>query len=343
MATLATTNPTLLDHTSRMDPDGSIAQIVEILNEQNEVLQDLTFLEGNLPTGHRSTIRSGLPQPTWRKLYGGVQPTKSQTVQVTDNAGNLEAYAEVDKDLADLNGNTAAFRMSEDRAHIEGMNQTMADTIFYGDEDVYPERFTGLAPRFNDGAPARAANAENILNGLGAGSDNASIWLVVWGPNTCHMFYPKGSTVGLQVNNKGQVTIEDVDGQNGRMEAYRTHYKWGAGMVVRDWRYVSRACNVDKSDLSALFTPGTGFASGADLPDLMHSMITRIPNLRSGRPVFYMNRTLLEFLGKQVSAKTQGSTLTTENVGGQMVMSFLGIPIRRSDALAGDEAAVPFS
>ena len=136
MATLSVTNPTLLDLAKATDPDGKIANIVEILNETNEVLADMSWVEGNLATGHRTTVRTGIPTPTWRKLYGGVQPTKSTNVQVTDNTGMLEAYSEVDKALADLNGNTAAFRLSEDRPHIEGLNQEIADTIFYGDEST---------------------------------------------------------------------------------------------------------------------------------------------------------------------------------------------------------------
>ena len=125
MSTLAVTHPTLLDVTKRLDPNGKIDAIAEMLNQTNEVLDDMVWIEGNLPTGHRTTVRTGLPAPTWRKLYGGVQPTKSRTAQVTDSTGMLEAYAEVDKELADLNGNTGAFRLSEDRAHIEGMNQEL--------------------------------------------------------------------------------------------------------------------------------------------------------------------------------------------------------------------------
>jgi hypothetical protein len=190
MATLPTTHPTLLDVTKRLDPDGKIDTIAELLVQTNEVLEDMTWTEGNLPTGHRTTVRTGLPTPTWRKLYGGVQPTKSTTAQITDTCGMLEAYAEIDKALADLNGNTAAFRLSEDMAHIEGMNQEMSQTLFYGNEGTEPEAFTGLAPRFNDLA---AANSENVILGGGAGADNNSIWLVCWGPNTVHGIYPKGS------------------------------------------------------------------------------------------------------------------------------------------------------
>ena len=130
MAVLGTANPTLGDLAKRLDPDGNIAMIAELLQQTEEILDDMVWKEGNLPTGHRTTIRTGIPEPTWRKLYGGVQPTRSTTAQVTDNCGMLEAYAEVDKALADLNGNSAAWRLSEDRAFIEGLNQTMASTLF---------------------------------------------------------------------------------------------------------------------------------------------------------------------------------------------------------------------
>ena len=284
MATLAATRPTLLDLAKRTDPDGQIAKVVEILNETNEVLDDMMWKEGNLPTGHRTTIRSGLPTPTWRKLYGGVQPTKSRTVQVTDNTGSLEAYSEVDKALADLNGNTAEFRLSEDKPHIEGISQEISDTLFFGNETTEPEAFTGFAPRFNS---LTAENGDNIIAGGGSGSDNASIWLVVWGDNTCHGIVPKGSTAGMQISDKGQVTIEDIDGSGGRMEAYRTHFKMSAGLTVRDWRYIVRIANIDRSALTRTYTSGV-FSSGAHLPDLMFQALELVPNLNAGTPVFYM-------------------------------------------------------
>jgi hypothetical protein len=338
MAALSqTTNPTLLDLAKRTDPDGRIAAVVELLNETNEILEDMTWVEGNLATGHRTTIRSGIPTPTWRKLYEGVQPTKSTTTQVTDNTGMLEAYAEVDVALADLNSNTAAFRLSEERPHIEGMNREIVDTLFYGNESTEPEAFTGLAPRFNDLA---AESADNVIDALGTGADNGSIWLVVWGPNTCHGIIPKGSTAGLKVEDKGQVTIEDADGSGGRMEAYRTHYRWDAGLTVRDWRYIVRIANIDKSNLSIVFNAGVFASPSAHLPNLMFQAMRLIPNLSMGRPVFYMSRDMLTTVDQQTAAATQGSTLKTDMVGGKFVTSFHGIPIRRVDALAANETRV---
>jgi hypothetical protein len=333
MATLSVVNPTLADVAKATDPDGKIATIVEILNETNEILDDMVWVEGNLPTGHRTTVRSGLPAPTWRKLYGGVQPNKATNVQVTDTTGMLEAYAEIDKALADLNGNSAAFRMSEDRAHIEGMSQEFANTLMYGNEGTAPEEFTGFAPRFND--ITGPANADNIIDGGGTGADNNSIWLISWGSDTVHGIYPKGSQAGLQFSDKGQVTIEDAsDGSNsGRMEAYRSHYRWDCGISVRDWRYVVRISNIDQSLLIA------DKSTGADVTDLMAQAIELLPNQSKGKPAFYMNRGTRSVLRRQI-ANTTNVNLNMDDVGGKKVITFDGIPVRRCDSLTSAEARI---
>jgi hypothetical protein len=278
-------------------------------------------------------VRTGIPAPTWRKLYGGVQPTKSTSVKITDACGMLENYAEVDKALADLNGNTAAFRLSENRPILEGFNQEVAQSLFYANEDNEPEAFTGLAPRFN--TTVAVENAQNIIKAGGAGSDNTSVWLVVWGENTVHAIYPKGSRGGFYMEDKGQQTIENVDGSGGRMEAYRTHYRWDIGLSVRDWRYVVRIANIDLSDLTK-----TG-STGADLIDLMTQALELVQSLNMGKPAFYANRTVKSFLRRQIVNKVAGSTLQMEQVAGKHVLTFDGVPVRRCDALVNNEALVP--
>ena len=328
MATTGASNPTLADWAKRLDPNGKIDTIVELLMETNEILMDMTMLEGNLPTGHRTTIRSGLPTPTWRKLNYGVQPGKSRTVQVDDSAGMLEAYAEIDKALAMLNGNAPAFRLSEDRAHLESMNQAFVDTLFYGDTDINPERFMGLAPRYNS---LSAENASNIIVGGGSGADNTSIWLVIWGPNTCHGFFPKAGKSGLMMEDLGQETLTDAAG--GLYEGFRTHYKWTAGLTLRDWRYVVRIPNIDISDLII------DKSTGANLTDLMVQALEIVPAMSMGRAAFYCNRTISSMLRRQITNQTNVN-LTFENVAGNHVLSFDGVPVRRCDALLNTEALV---
>lgn len=326
MAVKSTTALTLADWGKRKDPDGKIAVITELLSQTNVILQDMPFVEGNLPTGHRTTVRSGLPQATWRLLNYGVQPSKSTTVQITDACGMLETYSQIDKTLADLNGNTNEFRMSEDRAFLEAMNQSMATTLFYGDTSVNPSQFMGLSSRYSS---LSAGNAQNIIDAGGTGTDNASIWLVVWGENTVHGIFPKGQKAGLQTQDLGEQTLFDASG--GMYQGYRSHYKWDNGLALRDWRYVVRIANVDISDLDAT-TP-------IDIVKLMIKALHRIPNRGMGKPVFYMNRTLAEYLDIQSLSKAS-LAISVKETEGEFWNTFRNVPIRETDALLETEARV---
>src|SRR5881396_2309811 len=93
---------TLLEWAKTLDPDGSTAKVAELLTQSNEVLTDMPFIEGNLPTGHRTTVRTGIPPGIWRQMYQGVPPAKTLRAQITDACGILENRNEIDKDLADL-------------------------------------------------------------------------------------------------------------------------------------------------------------------------------------------------------------------------------------------------
>lgn len=325
----ATRYPTLVDVTKRLDPDGAIASIGELLNETNEILDDAVFIEANQATSHRTTVRSDIPTPTWRKLNYGVKPTKSRTAQVTDTIGMMEAYAEVDKDLAMLNGNTAEFRMSEDQPHLEGMSQEMANTVFYGDTATDPEKFLGLSARYNaltinSTKPTATTYGEHVIGAGGTGSDVTSIWLVVWGPQTVFMTYPKGSTAGLLHEDLGEQTLFDEDG--GRFQGFRTHYQWKAGMVVKDWRYVVRVANFESD------------GSNMDYK-LLIKAIDRIPNIRMGRAAFYMNRAMRTQLDIDAGEKSN-VWLSLDEWAGKPITTFRGIPCRICDAILNTETAL---
>jgi major capsid protein gp7 len=333
MATLGSTlYQTFLDLARKLDPDGKIAKIAEIMEQYNEVLDDMLWKEGNLPTGEKTTIRTGLPAATWRKLNYGVQPSKSTTAQITDSCGMLEAYSEVDKDLADLNGNTAEFRLTEDRAQLEGMNQTLAATIFYGDTTVNPERFVGLAPRYAAVSGA-SRTKNNVLDAGGTGSTNTSVWLCHWGPETMYGIYPRGSMGGFQHRDLGEQTLWDNQTPPGKYQGYRTHYKWDCGLTVRDWRFQVRIANIDV----ALLTKNA--SAGADLIDLMEQAFEILPARQMGTPVFYCNKTIKSFLRRQMANKSN-ARLNFDEVMGKHVLSFDGTAVRRVDQILNTESRV---
>lgn len=338
MATIAATSLTIADWAKRLDPSGDgISPVVELLSQSNEILIDMPWMEGNLPTGHRTTVRTGLPAVAWRKLNYGVPQSKSTTVTVDDACGMLEAFGQVDKDLAELNGTTAAFRLSESVAFLEAMNQTMASTLFYGDSEQNPERFLGLAPRYS--TISGAVNGQNVLSaGSVSGGDGTSIWLVGWGDQAVHGIFPKGSQAGLQHEDLGLDTVTDAVG--GKYRAYLDRYQWKCGLALRDWRYVVRGCNIDVSALIA-DTAGTSVR----IIELMSRMIDRIPNFGGIRPVFYMNRTVFSMLRIHAlnrSANALAIETALDQFGNPIrgAMSFMGIPIRRVDAITNTEAQI---
>ena len=338
MATLSTTALTLADWAKRLDPDGKIPTIAELLSQSNEILDDCLFKEGNLPTGEQVTIRTGLPSVYWRAINAGVPSSKATTAQVTEACGMLEAYSRVDVDLAELNGNTAAFRLSEDVAFLEAMNQTMASTLFYGNPGTDPKQFLGLANRYSS---TSAGNGQNILSAGGSGSDNTSIYLVVWGDNTAYCTFPKASKAGLTSEDMGKLTV--YDGSNNPYQAYQTHYQWKNGLVVKDWRYVVRIPNIDVSDL--IGQTGTQASTAAtNIIKLMARALYRIPNMGMGRAAFYMNRTVHSGMALSAMDRSQ-YVLKIEQGLSQFGMpyswlSFLGVPLRRVDQILNTESVV---
>jgi len=331
-ATLGTAALTLADWAKRLDPDGKVPTVVELLSQTNDILTDMLWIEGNLPTGHRTTVRTGLPTVAWRLLNQGTTPSKSTTAQIDEQAGMLEAWSEVDKDLAELNGNVGAFRLSEAMAFLEAMNQEMAQTLFYGNSGLAPEEFTGLATRYSS---LTSTNASNVITGSGAGADNSSIWLVGWGSDTICGIFPKASKAGIIHEDYGVQTVTTATGiGGGKMRAYQERYQWKAGIAQKDWRYAVRIPNIDISNL-------VGKSSAADLIELMIKATYRIPSLNRCRPVFYMNRTCMQMLDIQRRDDIiAGAGLTWETVDGKRQGTFRGIPLRLCDQLTEAETLV---
>lgn len=330
MATLGTKN-NLLDIAKRLDPDGKIAKIVELLSQVNGIVEDIPFKEANEMTSHLTTVRTGLPAVYWRLLNAGVQPSKSTTAQIKEGIGMLEAWAVCDVKLAELSGNEKAYRLSEATAFLEAMNQEAAQTIIYGNSATSPEEFNGLAIRYSSSS---AANGQNIIKAGGAGSDNTSIYLVCWGEQTVHGIYPKGSKAGVDHKDLGVQVEQNANGVTGaQMEVYKEKFNWNMGIALKDWRYVVRVCNIDVSDLSG--------GSAADITGLMIRAIHRIPNLNMGKPVFYMNRTVFQYLDLQRrTSVTAGGQLDYSVVDGKAIYMFRGIPVKIVDALLETESTV---
>lgn len=327
-------NLTLLDVAKRLDPDGDTADVAEMLSQTNEIVPDIPWVEGNLPTGNRTTIRDGLPVPIFRKIYKGVPPSKSLTAQVEDTCGMLEARSEPDVDVVRLANDPGRFRLDEAQSFVEAMGQTFASTLLYGDTSLNPERFYGLAPRYSalSGAPISA----NVIDAGGTGSDNTSIWLIGWGPRSIFGIYPRNSKAGLQHRDLGEGDAFDPDGN--RYRAYMDLFKWDCGLVVKDWRYAVRIANIDVSDLQSQSGTQAPTAATAIIKLLIRAK-HMLPSFAGVQPRIYANRTVRQVLDIAALEKSSNA-LAIREAAGQFQTDFLGIPIRTVDQLLLTEAAV---
>jgi len=332
MSTLNATDLTIGNVAKRLDPDGKVADIAEVIAQTNELFEDIPLVEANGHTYHRSTIRNGLPSGTFRAANEGVANEKSSTIQVDDVIAELATYSEIDQTVADTGDNTQAVLASENVAFQQGLAETMASKVFYGNNDTNHKEFHGLDPRFN--SLSGSDNSDNVIDGNngGSGSDSASIWLVGWSPNTVFGTYPQGSMAGLEMDFKGLDTVKDASGN--QFEAYRTFYRWRMGLTVKDWRYVVRICNIDTSELTA-----DKSSNSADLTDLIAQALELMPSMAGISPRFYMNRKISSFLRRQRN-NTTNVQFGTDEVFGRHVMTIDGVPVKRIDALTNTEADI---
>ena len=338
MATLSTGQLTLADWSKRTGPDGKIDPVAELLSQQNDVLEDIVFKEANQPTSHVVNIRTGLPTVYWRAYNQGVPSSKSTTAQVTEPCAMMEARSHIDAKLLALNNNSAEFRLSEESAFIEAMNQEMTGKLFNGNVGTDAKTFSGLATRYSS---TTAGNGGNVILAGGAGSDNASIYLVVWGEQTVFCPFPKGSRAGLQSRDLGEESVQDANGN--WFQAARSLFQWDGGLVVKDWRYVVRIANIDVSDWVGV-TGSQASTASTNLLKLMMRAIARIPNFNMGRAAFYANRSIQEGLMIQALEKSNAALGIKDALTqfGTKInqLEFMGIPVRGVDQLGIAETLV---
>lgn len=334
------TLPSLMDVMNRLDPDGGLADIAEILTQTNEANDDITWAAGNLVTGDRHTVRTGKPAVGFRRMNEGVAKSKGATGQVDEKAAMLEGRNSIDRKLAILSGDIAQYRLDEGRGFIEAMSDEFWQTAFYGNELFADKEFTGLAPRFN------TLSNSQVINGGGLGTDNRSIWLIVWAPDKVTGIYPKNSKGGLMHMDTTSNTRIGPDGHpigdltadavGNEYLAYSDLWTWDVGLKIKDPRYIVRAANIDVSDLTKDRT------TGADLQDLMVQMMGRIQGL-NGNAAFYASRDIHNMLDRQASQDGRAfNGYSRANFGrpGIDSLAFRGVPVRRMDALNVNEARV---
>ncbi|ALJ15356.1 major capsid protein [Sphingopyxis macrogoltabida] len=340
MAVLGQKLHTIADLTARIDPDGKIASIGEWLAQTNEVFAWLRWKEGNLPTGERTTVRTGLPTVTYRGYNQGTDASKSRVAQIDEGAALLEGKSAVDRELAKAHGDVGEYRLTEASAFFEALTQAFCTTMFFGNAAASPQEFTGLSPRFND---VNSSVGDQLIDAGGSGTDNGSIWLVVTGPQGVMGIYPKGTkagishldvTKGTEKQDDGVDTgvyWDDADGK--QFLALVDQFNLHCGLSVKDPRKVVRIGSIDRSELAV--------SGGKRLQMLMADAVERVDGLSAEghQAAFIMDRQMRSMLRQQL-LNDKNPYLSWDESAGKKMLHFGEVPILRTDALSVDEAAI---
>ena len=302
--------------------------IVELQSKTNKILQVLPFKAANAGLVEKAVVRADLPDVAWRLINKGVTPGKSASKQVSFGCGTLEALAEIDEELVELNKHSAEWRLSENQAYQEAMNQKMATTIFYGDEKVNPAGFTGLNAYYYS-TKLDKSYADQIVDAGGTGNALTSVWFMCMGQNTVYGIFPEMTHAGFEYRDNGRVQVHDAAG--GKYWAYQSQYKWRMGLALKDPRYVSRLANVDMTKLTE--------DNAQDFMMKMVEAFNRIENPDMGTMAIFCNRDVESYIDK-CAMLNKNTRLTIDDFGGHKITHFRGVPILRSDAVLSTESQI---
>jgi len=322
---------TLHDWAARFGAQNQLAmqKIVELQSKTNRILDVLPFKQCNEKTQETVPVRAELPEVAWRMINKGTIPGKSKSKTESFTCGGLEALAEIDEKLLQINGNSNAWRLSENVAYQEAMNQKMATTFFYGDEKVNPAGFTGLSAYYYDKTNQDAIWADQIIKAGGTGNSLTSLWMVGFGQDTVYGVFPEGTSAGFKYRDNGRVQLTDAAG--GKYWGYQSQYNWDMGVAVRDPRYVVRVANIDTTALTA-------DDADAFIEKLIQAY-NQIENPDKCRMAIFANRKVKTYLDI-VASKKNNVRLDIDTFGGKKITHFWGVPILTCDDILNTESAI---
>lgn len=333
---------TLRDFAAGEKADGSFDHdIIDMITEENQILDDITFIEADDGTTLRSTILNGIPHGTWTTYYKGIAPNKSGKTQVRDVCGRIATRIAVDRNLYDDSPHAAETLLDETQRHIDGLREDVIDCIFYGNINKEARKFNGLY-NFYDAYGAEATPSNSFAHYVANGATKAtpsngdmlrSIWLVGWGRKSVTGFYPKDAKqVGLV---RGALEDSfDFDSDGLKYPTKEQEISWTLGLAVRDFRYAGRIANVERAVMAG------SDATPAHYIELIEDLLARV---KSGgvNQAFYMEPNVWRHLRKLFGRITRENAIKYEDVTQIKTPTLYGIPVRLCDALDTDEEVCP--
>lgn len=314
---------TLLDLMNQIAPNGNLLTVAEVLQKETPILKDAVWVEANDVVQHIYSRRTSLPKSELLQFNKGVKGnigTTEQEVSGLSSRGNRPWY---DARLVDLAPNKAEYRSQQSRAVVMGIGQEFDSDILYGNKQANAASFDGIESYVDS-----IANDMVVSGGEGNGDKNTSAYIVAWDvSNGAFMAYPRGSTAGIKYEDKGKRSKDMGDGSV--MEVYEDYVEISGGLCVADKHAIGRYCNIDVSNPAA---------DTFDENKLI-ILLNRMPAMLRSKAVIYVSRSLKAAIEIRMNSK-ENAYYTRENVFGEQVTMFQGVPVRLDEMISENEQAV---
>ena len=342
MATLALgTNLTLAELIRREDPDGTLAQIIDVLNEENRILEDITWIECNNGTYHEDTAAASEPAGAERAYDEGVTKEAGVTEKITEPTCMLNGISEVDRAKLKHSPDEAAARLQEDGFFLRGMTKTFVSRLFDGDRSSDIRRINGINLRTDYTSLQTYGSETRVFDNCGGtgqtcadASTFTSMYFVQWGFKKVICIYPRndpngGGVLPIKMEDFGLSIInQSGTSETKKYPAWQTWFGNDFGLFIHDSRCIKRIGNIATAGIN-------GTTHQAINVNPMIDAYSQLEYNGAGT-VIYCNRTVLAQLQKRDNEEGTFSHVDTQGEGqfARPVMSFMGIPIKRVDQIS---------
>jgi len=324
MSTIAIQNQlTMLELAKNIAPNGQLHKVAAILTRVNRIWDDIPWFQANDIFSHVSAQEYSEPEGELRTFNDGVGNVSVETQEVRDILSMMEAYSDSDKAMVDAAPNPQAFRNGRAARILRGIGKSWIELLFYGNNGTNSKSFNGLAVRLN----SLAASA-NVIGAGGTGNDLTSIYVARWGEGAAWCAYPRGSSLGLEHRDLGEITAVTASGK--KFQAYRDWFKIYGGLVVEDPKAIGRLANIETSGTTNTFDE-----------DLLIQLLNQMsPDEDFSSMGIYCNSTIKTQMEIRLKDKTNVNYTMDQGLAPGGVLKFKGIPVRLCECILNTEDAI---
>jgi len=332
------TTLTLSEIIRRENPDGTLADLVDVLNKQSAVLKYGTWIECNNGTYHEDTRTAFEPSGSERGYDMGVDKEAGGTEKATEPTCMLDGLSEIDAAKLKHTPDQLAARMQEDDFFLRGMSKTAVSRFFDGDRSSNPLRINGLNVRaFYNSLTSPDTNRyvyDNAGGNASVTANKTSIYIIQFGPKKVNWTYPRndpqgGTEYGIHMEDFGRNLI--TDGAGKKYPAWQTWFEFHFGLFIHDPRCIKRICNISTTNIDGV----DDFSFNED------SLIDAASELEYNGEgaIIVCNRTVSAQMWKRLKDKANVN-FSVEQAFGKPVLAFNLIPIFREDQITNTQATV---